>query len=334
MRTHPLKIVLLGGGTGSFTLLQGLKKLSQDVTAIVSMSDDGGSTGVLRDELGVLPPGDVRQCLVALSDSPKVRNLFSYRFSDGRFEGQSLGNIILSGLELQYGNFEKAVQVASEVLNITGKVVPVTTERHQLVMQDGSETVKGQSVIDTRAFLNADARLWLEPEASINPIADEAIRSADLVVIAPGSLHTSLLPILLVGGVPEALRKSRATVVVVANLVNKPGQTDNWHVVDYVQKYESLVGQGVLDVVLYNMAHISEDLLKHYAAEGEFPVSTDSKRFRAAKVRMVGADLLAKELARQDPADKAIRRTLIRHDANKVRAELQKILRRRALHLP
>ena len=121
----PLKLVVIGGGTGTFTILQSLKELTPDITAVVNMCDDGGSTGVLRDELGVLPPGDARQCLVALSDAPETRDLFDFRFSDGRLEGQSLGNIILSGLELQHGSFEKAIEIASRILRIRGEVVPV-----------------------------------------------------------------------------------------------------------------------------------------------------------------------------------------------------------------
>ena len=135
----PLRIVVLGGGTGSFVVLSALKTLTSKITAIVNMCDDGGSTGVLRDELGVLPPGDVRQCLVALSEKPELRDLFSYRFDSGGLAGHSLGNIILSGLELQHGSFEKAVEVASNILRIRGKVVPVALGNHQLVMQDGDQ---------------------------------------------------------------------------------------------------------------------------------------------------------------------------------------------------
>lgn len=326
------RIVILGGGTGSFALLPGLKKLTSQLTAIVSMSDDGGSTGVLRDELGVLPPGDIRQCLVGLSDSHRVRDLFDYRFSEGRFEGQSLGNIILSGLELQYGNFEKAIEVASEILGIVGNVVPVTLDKHTLVMRDGTTVIRGQSVIEKFHFKDVVDDLHLEPAATANPAALAAIKAADMVVIAPGSIYTSLLPILLVDGVAEALQKTKATVVAVADLVNKPHQTDDWHVVDYVKQFERVVGEGTIDVVLYNTTRIGPKLLKLYAADGEFPVLAGQKRFRETKVRAIGADLLAHEIAVQNPADKAIRRTLIRHDGAKVRQELRKLLRRRKLH--
>ncbi len=226
-------IALIGGGTGSFTLLNELKKLTPFITAIVNMSDDGGSTGLLRDELGVLPPGDVRQCLVALSDTREVRDLFNYRFDRGALANQSLGNVILSGLELKHGSFKKAVEVASSLLHITGKVAPVTLGEHTLVMKDGDEIIRGEYLIGHRPINNPGATVFLEPKAKLNPEARSAIENADLVVIAPGNLYGSLLPALAVDGMDAAFKNSLAKKVVVANLVNKPGQTDNWHVVDY-----------------------------------------------------------------------------------------------------
>jgi uncharacterized cofD-like protein len=324
--TQQSKIVLLGGGTGSFTLLQGLKKLTPRLTAIVNMSDDGGSTGVLRDELGVLPPGDVRQCLVALSDTPEVRDLFSYRFAHGRLRGQSLGNIILSGLELQYGNFEEAIRIASELLDLEGAVVPVTLTKHRLMLRDGLRIVRGQDRINKYRIKRANHRLWLSPVAHINPAAEAAILQADLVVLAPGGFYGSLLPICNVTGVPQALRRTPAQVVSVTNLVNKPGQTDDWHVADYVRHLEACLGEGVIDTVLYNSQPITERLLTRYAAEGEFPVRTDRAGFAGLHARAVGSRLVSRDIAEQDPADRAIRRTLIRHDAGRVCAELDTLL--------
>lgn len=324
--TSAPRIVLLGGGTGSFTLLQGLKKLTPNITAIVNMSDDGGSTGTLRDELGVLPPGDVRQCLVALSDSPVVRNLFNYRFSKGRFEGQSMGNIILSGLELQHDSFEEAIKVAGEILQITGTVLPVTLEKHTLVMKDGEEIIRGEWRVANHPIHHRDAEVWLEPKASLNPDAGHAIRAADMVIIAPGSLYGSLLPLLSVHGMSDALQATKARVVCIANLVNKPHQNKDWHVADYIARYEQAIGEGVIDAVLYNDQEISQELLKAYAEEGDFPVHTDEARFQELKAQAIGLPLVSQEIAAQDPADTAIRRTLIRHDAERVCAELKQIL--------
>jgi uncharacterized cofD-like protein len=318
-------IAMIGGGTGSFTLLQELKHCTPNIAALVNMSDDGGSSGRLRDELGVLPPGDVRQCLVALSDAPEARDVFSYRFGDGPFKGHSLGNIILSGLELRYGDFAQATKVASHILRITGRVIPVTLENHRLMMDDGDEKIAGEYLIGHHAIASSEPFVYLEPAACINPEAKEAIREADMVVIAPGNLYGSLLPALAVGGMAEALRQSSAQKIMVANLVTKPGQTDGWHVADYIRAMERYLGEGAIDVALYNTAVPSKDLLYKYAAEGEYPVDTSEARFSEVKAVPIGADLVAGEIFTPDPKDTAIRRTLVRHDAKRVSKELMRL---------
>lgn len=323
-----LRLVVVGGGTGSFTLLQSLKGLTPNIAAVVNMCDDGGSTGVLRDELGVLPPGDARQCLVALSESPEIRSLFDFRFKDGRLSGQSLGNIILSGLELQYGSFDKAVEVASRILRIRGTVVPVVLGDHRLVLSDGGEDIQGQYTIRAHTIKSHNARVRLEPSSLLNPKAHNAIMTADLIVIAPGDMYGSLLPVFSVNGMSEVLRQTNAPVVCVTNLINKPGQNDGWHVVDYVRKLEEYIGPGRIDTVLYNTAEISSDLLLRYAAEGEFPVDVDPVRFNEmdGSITFIGAPLLSHDIANQDPADKAVRRTLIRHDGSAVRDQIHKLI--------
>ncbi len=319
-------IAMIGGGTGSFTLLHELKNFTPNISALVNMSDDGNSSGRLRDEYGVLPPGDVRQCLVALGNAPEIRDLFSYRFPDGQFEGHALGNIILSGLELRYEDFAKAIKVASKILDITGEVIPITTDKHTLVMEDGGETVRGEHAISHREIQAAGAYLRLEPEAAITPEAEEAITKADIITIAPGNLFGSLLPILTVRGVAETVRSARAMVVLVANLVTKPGQTDGWHVVDYVKMFEQYLGENEIDKVLYNTRLPSSDLLAKYAADGEFPVAIEpEERFNEVSAIAVGTDLLAGKIFLQDPNDKGMRRTLIRHDGIKVGRQLMQI---------
>lgn len=320
-----MNIALIGGGTGSFTLLQELKHLTPNITAIVNMSDDGGSTGVLRDELGVLPPGDIRQCLVALSDAPEVRDLFAFRFPNGTFENQSLGNVILSGLELQHGSFEKAVKVASSVLRIVGSVVPVTLKNHTLIMYDGKDIVRGEFKIGHRPIEDPDVYIELDPPADINPEASSAIMEADLIVLAPGNLYGSLLPALAVNGMVEVMAKTKAKKVVISNLVTKPGQTDNWHVVDYVRTIEKYIGLNQIDYVLYNNAPLPEALLNKYGIEGEFPVAIDPDRFIEIKARAYGSALVANEIKQQDPNDTIIKRTLIRHDAKQVARQLLRI---------
>ncbi|HEU4965987.1 MAG TPA: gluconeogenesis factor YvcK family protein [Candidatus Saccharimonadales bacterium] len=318
MASIPGNVVLFGGGTGSFTLLQSLKEYTTELAAIINMCDDGGSTGILRDELGVLPPGDVRQCLVALSDNPEVRNLFNYRFSEGRLSGQSLGNIILSGLELQYESFAKAIEVAGRLLHITGTVIPATLDNHQLVLRDGDVTVHGETAVAEYAFNNRKAVIELLPQARINPAARTAIAQADVIVIAPGNIYRSILPVLAVSGVAEALSHSDAKVVYVANLVNRPEHTQGWHVVDYVEQIERYIGKGRVDLVLYNTAPIAPALLDKYADEGELPVLTDSDRFHEVNAAAIGDQLVAAEITKQDPADILLHRTLIRHDAQRV----------------
>lgn len=321
----PLRIAVLGGGTGSFVVLSALKSLTPKITAIVNMCDDGGSTGALRDELGVLPPGDARQCLVALSERPEVRDLFNYRFDDGRLAGQSLGNIILSGLELQHGSFEKAIDVASSILRIRGRVVPVVLGNHRLVMQDGDERIEGERNIEVRTVNHKDARVWLEPQSTANPKAVEAIMKADIVVMAPGGLYNSLLPIYSVKGIVGALKQTNAQVIFVAHLVNKPHQTAGWHVADYVSRLEKSVGRGTIDAVLYNIDKISDELLQKYAAEGEYPISISRARFMQLPTPAYGARLLSHEHNTQNEADTAIRRTLIRHDPERLATQILKI---------
>lgn len=318
MASIPGNVVLFGGGTGSFTLLQSLKEYTTELAAIINMCDDGGSTGILRDELGVLPPGDVRQCLVALSDNPEVRNLFNYRFSEGRLSGQSLGNIILSGLELQYGSFAKAIEVAGRLLHITGTVIPATLDNHQLVLHDGDVTVHGETAVAEYAFCNRDAAIELLPCARINPAARAAIADAGVIIIAPGNIYRSILPVLAVDGVAASLSKTKAKVVYVANLVNRPEHTKGWHVVDYVEQIERYIGKGRVDAILYNTAPIANVLLERYADQGELPVSAESSRFQEIQAIAIGDRLIAAEISKQDPADTLLQRTLIRHDARAV----------------
>ena len=314
-----IKIAVIGGGTGSFTLLQSLKEKTEAIAALVNMADDGGSTGQLRDELGVLPPGDIRQCLVALSDSPVMRDLFNYRFDEGSLKGHAFGNLFLTALEKMSGDFARGVEVAGDVLNITGVVEPMTLSDVKLVMRaaSGGET-RGEFEIAHKSFSDEQRpELWLEPVGVANPAALKAIKRADLVVIAPGNLYGSLAPALLVDGVGEALRETKALKVYVANLVTKPGQTDGFDVTDFADELERLAGTKFLDAVLYNTEKPSKSLLKKYATEGELAVEYDEKKADAAHYEAVGAPLLSSAIwvntNKADPIAGA--RTLIRHDS-------------------
>lgn len=325
------KIVVIGGGTGSFVMLSALKKHTKHLMAIVNMADDGGSTGVLRDELGALPPGDVRQCLVALSDSPKLRDLFNYRFEEGTFGGHSFGNLLLTALEKTTGSFTEAVRVASKVLRIRGTVIPATLDDVRLKMEwPGSSVIlHGERVIDVEHFKNdpRKAELSLVPKPVVNKAAIEAIEEADLVVISAGDLYTSLGPLLVIDGIGRALHDTKALVVYVCNLVTKQGQTDGFTVSDHAAEIERFGDHdGFLDVVLYNQQEPSTELLERYAEEGSAMVAVDSNKLENAPYRAIGADLLG-QLSEHDTHEVSkVPRTFIRHNTEEVAVQLMKLL--------
>src|SRR3990167_3679348 len=315
------KIVTIGGGTGNFTVLKGLRNYDVDISAIVSMADDGGSTGILRDELGVLPPGDVRQCLVALSNSSRLmRSLINYRFENGGLGGHSFGNLLLSALEKVTGSFEKAVEEAGKILYIKGKVIPVTTHQVRLRMVlNNRRILEGEKEI----YLSHEIEkgydtIYLEPYPKVNPRVIEEIANADLVVLGPGGLHTSLIPNLLVEGVSEAICKSAAKKVFVLNLMNRKGQTTGFKASHYLNEIVRFLGRDVFDHILINSQKAPKELIDVYAKEGE-AVENDLDQ-----ARVVTADLLG-PIAETTGRD-LLKRHLIRHDSNKLAQELMKIV--------
>ncbi|PIX99561.1 hypothetical protein COZ22_02230 [bacterium (Candidatus Howlettbacteria) CG_4_10_14_3_um_filter_37_10] len=317
------KIVVIGGGTGNFALLSGLKKYPIDITAVVAMSDDGGSTGVLRDEFGVLPPGDVRQCLVALSESSDLmRKLFNYRFDRGIFFGHPFGNLFITALECVTGNFEKAVEEISDVLKIKGKVLPVTTNDVRLCVKlDGKKIIKGENKITNYPLSRHKKReFYLEPEGILNPKVKKAILKADLVVLSPGTLFGSLIPNLVVKGFPEVLSEMKGKFVYVANLVNKPGATDDWCLEDYLRELKKYAGRD-FDVVLFNTTEPAREIRKKYVDKKEAPVKLKSKTLN----NVLQLDLLADYLPDNPEAD-LLKRSLIRHDSKKISEALMKLL--------
>ena len=309
-------VVVLGGGTGTFTILTGLKKYPFNLTAIVAMSDNGGSSGVLRDELGVLPPGDVRQCLVALSRYDKLmRDLRSYRFENGGLKGLNFGNLLLSALEKVTGSFDDAVEKASEILRLDGRVVPATLDEVHLMAQVGTRTIRGEEKIQMTKLNGSLKRLWLEPAGRANPKALKAIHEADVIIIGPGNLYASLVPNLLVRGIPEAIKKSNAKKVFVCSLMTKVEHTRNFSVADYTTTIEKYLGSPV-DVVIYNNKKPSEELLKRYARVNDTPTSwTDLPTGRT----LIGANLHAKHFQAKSSIGIASRESsLVRHDPAKL----------------
>ncbi|OGG52631.1 hypothetical protein A3C20_00045 [Candidatus Kaiserbacteria bacterium RIFCSPHIGHO2_02_FULL_55_25] len=317
-------IVVIGGGTGTFTVLSGLKKYPYNLAAIVTMSDDGGSTGTLRDELGVLPPGDVRQCLVALSSSDKLmRTLMNYRFDNGKLKGHSFGNLLLSALEKITGSFDEAVEKASEVLRIRGRVVPATLDKVHLMARVGKRIIRGEEKIQSSHLNGSLNKLWLEPSARANPKALSAIREADCIIIGPGNLYASLIPNLLVRGIPEAIRKSKAKKIFICNLMTKMEHTHGWSVADYVQTIEKYLG-APLNVVVYNNKRPDAKVLKKYAREGDTLTCWETLPSRPT---LVGANLMShRSHATNKIGTPAKESSLVRHDPSKLAAIVLRVL--------
>ncbi|OGY53619.1 MAG: hypothetical protein A2912_01190 [Candidatus Buchananbacteria bacterium RIFCSPLOWO2_01_FULL_40_23b] len=317
------KIVVIGGGTGNFVVLSGLKQYKVDLSAIVSMADDGGSTGMLRDELGVLPPGDVRQCLVALSNSSRLmRSLMNYRFENGGLEGHNFGNLLLSALEKVTGSFEKAVEEVGKILSIEGKVIPVTANqvRLHMILEDGT-LLRGEcEILLAKRSLLGFKSIYLEPYPKADHHALDEIRNADLIIFGPGGLYTSLIPNLLVEGVSEALRETKATKVFVMNLINKKVQTPGFKASHYLKEVSKFIGRDIFDYIIINSGKPSEELIKAYAAEGEL-IENDLEE----DSRVMATELLNSELKEVQKGD-VLTRNLIRHDSHKLAKELMSIV--------
>lgn len=300
MKKKKKRVVVIGGGTGTFVVLSALKNYPLNLSAIVSMADDGGSTGVLRDEYGVLPPGDIRRALVALSESSKVlRDLFNYRFYRGGLDGHSFGNLFLGALQKTTGSFASAVKEASRLLNIKGEVIPVTLSSVRLYakLKDG-KVIKGETNIDipkakTRAGIE---KVWLKPPAKLNSDAKQAIRKADVIIIGPGDLYTSLIPNLLTKGLPEEIRRSRAKKIYIGNLMTKFGETDNFAAVDFVREIEKYLGKGVLDYAVFNNKKPSSEIIKKYKKERAEFVLPPFYNKEDKKPKYILADLINSKL--------------------------------------
>jgi len=252
------RVVTLGGGTGMSSLLRGLKEYTNNLTAIVTVADDGGSSGRLRRDLGVLPPGDFRQCIVAMADAePLMSELFQYRFSEaGDLSGHSFGNLFIVAMSRITGNFERALKESSRVLAVRGQIVPSTLEDVTLCAElDDESTIEGESSIPLGPA--PIRRVYLRPaDAPAYPEAVEAILHADMIVIGPGSLYTSIMPNLLVEGIDQAIKDSRALKVYVCNVATQPGETDGYALSDHVKALHKHVGHGVFNCVLANNRYL------------------------------------------------------------------------------
>lgn len=291
-----LKIVALGGGTGLSTLLRGLKKYNAAITAIVSVADDGGSSGKLRNELGVLPPGDIRNCLVALSEEESLMSrLFQYRFpSKGSLSGHSFGNLFLTAMSAISGGFDNAIANCGEVLAIRGKVLPATlaSVTLQAELEDGSK-VSGESTVSKAESRISKIEL-MPPCPPAAPYVLDAIKNADAIIFGPGSLYTSIIVNLLVDGISDAVKASKAYKVYVCNIMTQPGETSGYALSDHIKAIEKHSYKGIIDCILINNAVVPESLAKRYEMSGAHQVENDYTGIRTVRRGLCSDEIYAR----------------------------------------
>lgn len=270
-------VVVIGGGTGLSVLLRGLKEYTPNITAIVTVADDGGGSGVLREDLGMLPPGDIRSCLLALANTePAMEKLLQYRFKEGRLKGQSFGNLFIAAMNEIHGNFETAIKEMSSVLAVTGKVLPMTLENVKLYAKlEDEHIIEGESNIPVKngEYKSKIDHVYIRPE-KVKPVdeAIKAIREADCIVLGPGSLYTSVIPNLLVEDIVNEICKSNATKVYISNVMTQPGETDKYGVLDHVNAIIKHSKECIINYVIANVERIPEETLDKYIKDGARPV--------------------------------------------------------------
>ena len=298
------KIVVVGGGTGLSVLLHGLKEQSSNITAIVTVADDGGSSGRLREQFDILPPGDIRNCLVALADAePLMRDLFQFRFgNESELKGHSFGNLFITALSKVTGDFEKAIKGSSKVLAIRGRVIPSTFEKVQLIAehQNGQRT-KGETKIVEQ--LSPISKVFIDP-MNCKPSKEsfEAIDEADIIVLGPGSLYTSVIPNLLVNGISERVARSKAPKVYVCNVMTQPGETDNYTAFDHLNAIIAHTRSDIVDHCIINSGLVLPELLKKYEEENSYPVLADSDKIIEKGYTVIEEDIVdIKDYVRHDP---------------------------------
>lgn len=291
------KIVVIGGGTGLSTMLRGLKLYTNNITAIVTVGDDGGGSGKLRADLGMLPPGDIRNCILALADTePIMEDLLQYRFTEGTLRGQSFGNLFLAAMDGISDNFEAAVQKMSSVLAVTGKVLPVTLDDMKLIAElENGNIVEGESIIPDEVIKQKSKikNLKIEPEKA-KPLLDAlmAISEADAIVMGPGSLYTSIIPNLLVEDIAECINKSDAIKIYISNVMTQPGETDDFTVSDHIKTLMKYSGKNSVEYVIANNGTIPKDIEERYLSEGSKLVELDYDNIKDLGVKVVETDLV------------------------------------------
>jgi len=308
------KIVVIGGGTGLSVLLHGLKELTSNITAIVTVADDGGSSGRLRSELDVLPPGDIRNCLIALSDAETLmRDLFQYRFTEGEgLKGHSFGNLFITALSKITGDFDKAIKESSKVLAIRGSVVPSTLEKVTLVAKraDGTEASGESAIPKVTGTVSPIKKVYLNPPSvKATPEALSAIKEADAIVLGPGSLYTSVLPNLLVEGIVDEILRSHAVKIYLCNVMTQHGETDGFTASAHIEALMEHTHHAIVDYAFVHTAQIPARLLEKYKAEEAYPVEPDVKKIRELGIAVVEGDMITAD-------------DYIRHNAEKISKRL------------
>lgn len=298
------RIVAIGGGTGLSTLLEGLKEYTSNITAVVTVADSGGSSGRLRETFDILPPGDIRNCLVALADAPELmRKLFQFRFAkDSEFNGHSFGNLFITVMTQLTGDFEKAIKESSQVLAIRGRVIPSTLDKVNLAAQykDGSY-IEGEDQIPKRQV--PIERVCLKPEGvSPTPEVIKAIEQAQIIVLGPGSLYTSVIPNLLIKEITDAVVASDAVKVYVCNIMTQAGETDGYSASEHLNVLIKHSHPRLVDYCIVNTASVPEDIMKRYLQENSSMVAADTYKIRALGYRAIEDDIISvKEFVRHDP---------------------------------
>lgn len=301
------RVVVVGGGTGLSVLLQGIKAHTNNITAIVTVTDNGGSSGILRDEFDMLPPGDIRNCLVALAEtSPLMEKLFQYRFENGSgLKGHSFGNLFITALSKITGDFDKAIKESSKVLAISGRVIPSTLDDVSLVgeFEDGDSVVGEVNITTMNKTLK---KIRLQPDTcKATKEALDAIDAAELIILGPGSLYTSVLPNLLISEIAERIESSEAYKMYVSNIMTQPGETDGFSSFDHINVLRTHMNSNVVDACVVNTGHIPEELLEKYKEQNSFIAKVDKTVFEEK-----GYDIVEGDVARLDG--------VIRHDPDKL----------------
>ncbi|MCL4392937.1 YvcK family protein [Patescibacteria group bacterium] len=323
---HKINISTIGGGTGSFTLLSGIKRYKNfNISAIVTTFDNGGSTGRLIDEFGILPIGDIRQSITALSedDGRLIRQLFTYRFDKGSdgLKGHSLGNLILTVLTEILGSENEAIKQIGNILHIKGRVLPISYQKSTLIaLNENNELIYGENNISEKNVKKIK-KIYLDPKVLISIEAKDAILNSDFIIIGPGDLYTSILPNIIVSGTVDAIKKSNAKIIYVMNLISKKSETYIYKASDYIVDLEKYLGKNMIDFIIINTEKFPENILEIYKKEDGYPIIDDLLKDN----RVIRAPLLSSKIFTTEKGD-AIKRSLIRHDSIKLARLISKVV--------